>query len=164
VHRPVPPPVSKALAMVLSTNSLAKKLLGMQLMVEPVALTIFQEVRRVSPEPVLAELLGYFERDEARHIALGVNHLPKVVKNLSAFQISSLIMWQMKLFMLELYGLRELKNDFEVLGLDIENVFLLAEQKQLTALQDFVTQMGLNPKLWLPVQYFIRLQKRRLLS
>ena len=59
--RPVPRPVEEALSMVLKTNNLAKKLLGMQLMVEPVALTIFQEIRRVSPEPVLSDLLEYFE-------------------------------------------------------------------------------------------------------
>ena len=162
--RGIPKPVSQALEMVLSTDNLAKKLLGMQLMVEPVALTIFQEVRRVSPEPVLSELLRYFERDEARHVALGVHHLPDVVKDLGPLQITSLIIWQMKLFMLELHGLRELKNDFEILGLDIENIFLLAEQKQLAALQDFVKELGISPKIWKPIQYFIRFQKKRLLS
>ena len=163
-QRPIPKPVSKALNLVLSTDNLAKKLLGMQLMVEPVALTIFQEVKRVSPEPVLAELLGYFERDEARHVALGVNHLPKVVKDLNTIQISSLVLWQMRIFMLELHGLKELKNDFEILGLDIENLFLLAEQKQLAALKDFVTQIGISPSMWLPIQYFVRLQKERIIS
>lgn len=163
-QRPIPKPVSKALDMVLATDNLAKKLLGMQLMVEPVALTIFQEVKRVSPEPVLAELLGYFERDEARHVALGVNHLPKIVEDLNTLQISSLILWQMRIFMLELHGLKELKGDFEVLGLDIEELFLLAEQKQLAALKDFVVQIGLSPKMWLPIQYFIRLQKARIIS
>jgi len=160
---PVPRPVQEALEMVLQTDNLAKKLLGMQLMVEPVALTIFQEIRRVSPEPVLAELLEYFERDEARHVALGVTHLPTVVKKLGVVQITSLIMWQMKLFMLELHGLKELRGDFEVLGLDIESVFALAEQKQLTALQDFVVELGISSRVWEPVQYFIRFQKKRFL-
>ena len=162
--QPVPKPVTQALDMVLNTDSLAKKLLGMQLMVEPVALTIFQEVKRVSPEPILAELLGYFERDEARHVALGVNHLPTVVRGLGVIQITSLVMWQMKIFMLELYGLRELREDFETLGLDIEGVFMLAEQKQLSALEDFITLLGLSPRLWQPVQQFIRIQKERLLK
>ena len=160
----VPEPVSQALKMILTTDNLAKKLVGMQLMVEPVALTIFQEVRRISPEPVLSELLEYFERDEARHVALGVHHLPNVVQDLGSLQIASLILWQMRLFMLELHGLRELKNDFETLGLDIENVFLLAEQKQLTALEDFVKELGLSPKVWRPIKYFIRFQKKRLLA
>ena len=162
--KPVPKPVSAALDMIMSTNSLPKKLLGMQLMVEPVALTIFQEVRRVSPEPVLADLLEYFERDEARHVALGVHHLPSIVKDLGPVKIMSLIMWQLRIFMLELKGLKELRKDFEALGLNIEDVFELAEKKQLNALKDFVKVLGLSPKVWEPIRYFIRYQKSRMLK
>ena len=164
VPRPVPSPVREALRMVVSTKNLSKKLLGMQLMVEPVALTIFQEVRRTSPEPILAELLEYFERDEARHVALGVYHLPSVVKDLSTPQLISLIMWQMRVFMLELHGLKELREDFEAIGLDPKDLFELAEKKQLSALQDFVAELGLSPKVWEPIRYFIRWQKERILQ
>jgi len=160
----IPEPVTQALEMVSSTTSLSKKLLGMQLMVEPIALTIFQEIRRVNPEPVLSELLEYFERDEARHVALGVYYLPEVVKNEGPFKILSLMMWQMRIFMLELQGLKELSADFEALGLETEAVFLLAEQKQLAALQDFVTELGMSPNVWKPLQHFIRMQKKRILT
>ena len=162
--RPVPKPVSQALKMVLETDDLAKKLLGMQLMVEPVALTIFQEVRRVSPEPVLAEILKYFERDEARHVALGVHHLPIVAKNLGPVRIMSLISWQLKIFMLELEGLKLLREDFIALGLSPEGLFDLAEKKQLDALREFVNELGLSSKVWEPVRYFVRYQKGRILS
>jgi len=161
--RPIPDPVSRALDMIMRTNSLPKKLLGMQLMVEPVALTIFQEIRRTSPEPVLAELLEYFERDEARHVALGVHHLPAVVKGMSPVRIASLITWQLRIFMLELQGLKELRSDFETLDINVEDIFKLAENKQLSALQDFVAEMGLSSKVWEPIRYFIRYQKSRLL-
>ena len=161
--RPVPQPVRQALHMVLSTKNLPKKLLGMQLMVEPVALTIFQEVRRTSPEPILAELLEYFERDEARHVAFGVYHLPDIVKDMSLPELISLITWQMRVFMLDLHGLRELKEDFEALGLDPVELFELAERKQLDALQDFVGELGLSRKVWEPIRYFIRWQKDRIL-
>ena len=160
----VPTPVREALDMVLSTKNLAKKLLGMQLMVEPVALTIFQEVRRVSPEPILSDLLELFEIDEARHVALGVYHLPAVVKDLGPARIMSLIMWQMKIFMLELEGLSQLKPHFEVIGLDAEELFSLAEKKQLDALRDFVSELGMSPKVWEPIRYFIKYQKKRVLS
>ena len=163
VPRPVPRPVSQALDMVANTKSLAKKLLGMQLMVEPVALTIFQEVRRTCPEPVLAELLEYFERDEARHVALGVYYLPAVVENLSTLELISLITWQLRVFMLELQGLRELKSDFELLGLDPKELFELAEKKQLSAMQDFVAELGISRRVWEPMRYFIRLQRDRML-
>jgi len=161
---PIPGPVRDALDMVLSTENLAKKLLGMQLMVEPVALTIFQEVRRVSPEPILSELLEYFERDEARHVALGVHHLPNIVKDIGPIQIISLIVWQMKIFMLELEGLKQLRPSFETVGLDTEELFFLAERKQLEALEDFVNELGISPTVWKPVRHFIRFQKTRMLS
>jgi hypothetical protein len=161
--RPIPCSVRQALNMVISTKSLPKKLLGMQLMVEPVALTIFQEVRRTSPEPILAELLEYFERDEARHVAFGVYYLPTVVKDMSFAELTSLITWQLRVFMLELHGLKELKSDFEALGLDPIALFELAERKQLDALQDFVVELGLSPKVWEPIRYFIRWQKNRVL-
>tara|TARA_R110000824_G_scaffold230253_1_gene417872 strand:- start:955 stop:1482 length:528 start_codon:yes stop_codon:yes gene_type:complete len=160
----VPTPVSEALQMVLSTKNLSKKLLGMQLMVEPVALTIFQEVRRVSPEPILSDLLEFFERDEARHVALGVYHLPEVVKDLGPVRIMSLIMWQMKIFMLELEGLSHLKPHFEAIGLNTEELFSLAEKKQLDALRDFVSELGMSPRVWEPIRYFIKYQKKRVLS
>ena len=52
------------------------KLLGMQLIVESVAVTLFRSVAQAGVEPVLSELLPYFERDEARHVGLGVLYLP----------------------------------------------------------------------------------------
>jgi len=159
----VPRPVEQALEMVASTDNLAKKLLGMQLMVEPIALTIFQEIRRVSPEPVLSDLLEYFEKDEARHVALGVYHLPEVVRGLNPFQILSLITWQLRLFMLELHGLKELRVDFEALGLNVEDVFEMAERKQLEALQEFVQHLGVNPRVWDPLRHFVRYRKSRVL-
>jgi hypothetical protein len=129
-----------------------------------VALTIFQEVRRTAPEPILAELLEYFERDEARHVAFGVYHLPTVVKDIALPELVSLIAWQMRVFMLELHGLKELKGDFETLGLDPIELFELAERKQLDALQDFVIELGLSRGVWEPIRYFIRWQKNRILT
>ena len=160
----VPGAVREALDMVLSTDNLAKKLLGMQLMVEPVALTIFQEVRRVSPEPVLSDLLEFFEIDEARHVALGVHHLPEVVRDLGPVRVMSLIMWQMKIFMLELKGLKKLRPHFEAIGLNAEDLFSLAEKKQLDALKDFVSELGMSPAVWEPIRYFVKYQKKRVLS
>jgi hypothetical protein len=66
--------------------------------------------------------------------------------------------------MLELHGLRELKDDFEALGLDLIELFELAEKKQLDALQDFVVELGLSRNVWEPIRYFIRWQKSRILA
>ena len=78
-----PPPLDywsrRVVGMTLGTKSLAKKLLGMQLTIETIALTIFQHVRELEVEPVLARLLPYYERDEARHVGLGIQMLPEMI-------------------------------------------------------------------------------------
>ena len=61
-----------ALNLVLDTDNLVQKLLGMQMLFEPTALTIFKIVRELHVEPVLSDLLHYFEKDEARHVGLGL--------------------------------------------------------------------------------------------
>ena len=55
----------------------------MQLTVETIALTIFQRVREIGVEPVLTDLLPYYERDEARHVGLGVQLVPQMMEKLS---------------------------------------------------------------------------------
>ena len=66
--------------------------------------------------------------------------------------------------MLELEGLKELRPHFEKIGLDAEKLFSLAEKKQLDALRDFVTELGMSPKIWEPIRYFIQYQKKRVLK
>ncbi len=48
------------------------KFLGMQIMIEGLALGAFGTLYRLTREPLLRELLGYVIRDEARHVAFGV--------------------------------------------------------------------------------------------
>ena len=159
VSRDLPPTVFRALSMVERANTLGKKLLGMQLMVEPIALTIFQELRRLNIDPVLSDLLPFFERDEARHVALGVQYLPQVIRKMNPVQITSLIAWQFRLFMLELSAMRELKKDLEILGLNPKKIFSLAESKQLDALDKFTIEMGVTPKIWIPLKKTIQIGK-----
>jgi len=125
--------VSKPLNFVLNTNSLAKKLLGMQLMIEPIAITIFKFVIQSKIDPVLCELLKLYEKDEARHIALGVKYLPSIINKMKYHEVVDLFVWQLRLMLMEVDGLKELKKDFENLGFDINEVYSLAETKQLEA-------------------------------
>jgi len=97
---------------VIEADSLGGKLLGMQLMVEPVAITIFRFIRETEVEPVLCELLSLYEQDEARHIALGVQHLPEVIKEMSFVEKIGLAIFQMKILLLEVEGLRYLEPSF----------------------------------------------------
>jgi hypothetical protein len=53
------------------------KFLGMQIMIEGLALGAFGTIRRVTREPLLRELLRYVITDEARHVHYGVLALRK---------------------------------------------------------------------------------------
>ncbi|MCZ7584767.1 MAG: ferritin-like domain-containing protein [Deltaproteobacteria bacterium] len=48
------------------------KFLGMQIMIEGLALGAFGTFRRITDEPLLKEMLGYVIGDEARHVQYGV--------------------------------------------------------------------------------------------
>ena len=160
----LPQSIETTLEMVTSTNNMAKKILGMQLMIEPVALTIFQKVREANVEPVLSDLLVYFEKDEARHVALGVNYLPVILNEMSATEILSLLVWQIRLFKLEVIGLRELQEDFKCLGIDPEKAFSLAEKKQLDALKLLSSKIKMGNWIWKPAKIFAENYKRRIFT
>lgn len=139
---PLPASADAVLQMIIRADSLAKKLVGMQMMVEPIALTIFQMIRTYTTEPVLCELLRYFERDEARHVALGVNYLPRLLRQLSHRELASYYVWQLRLIRLEIAGMRELEEDFRALGFPPREVFRLGQAKQLLAARHMAAAMG----------------------
>ena len=66
----------RLLVELLETENLLYKVVGMQLLVESTAVVMFRKIAEAKIEPVLTELLYYFERDEARHVGLGVLTLP----------------------------------------------------------------------------------------
>jgi hypothetical protein len=62
--------------------------LGMQIMVEGLALAAFGLMQAITPEPLLKQLLRYVMADEARHVAFGVLSLQEYYKELSAAELS----------------------------------------------------------------------------
>ncbi|MFO0723652.1 MAG: ferritin-like domain-containing protein [Myxococcota bacterium] len=103
---------------VLTTESVAEKLVGMQLFIETIAITLFRTVRELSIEPVLTELLPYYERDESRHIGLGIQHAPELLKNLSARDFAQLTAFQTKLLLTALVSLKRMELPLRRLGVD----------------------------------------------
>src|SRR3989442_12284471 len=61
--------------------------LGMQIMVEGLALAAFGFIHNLTTEPLLKKLLRYVMSDEARHVAFGVLWLKEVYDSLSASEI-----------------------------------------------------------------------------
>jgi len=160
IPEPLTPSVSYVLDEVLQTDNLAKKLLGMQLMIEPIALTIFRFARKINIEPVLTDLLEYYEIDEARHIALGIQYLPKVIKKMNKVQLAGLILWQAKIINAEMVGLKEIEDDILSLGLDPLEVFEYAEKKQMECLEILSREMGIGMSIWIPFKKVVQFKKR----
>ena len=61
--------------------------LGMQIMVEGLALAAFGLMHMVTPEPLLKQLLRYVMSDEARHVAFGVLSLKEYYEELTIPEI-----------------------------------------------------------------------------
>src|SRR4051812_2820107 len=61
--------------------------LGMQIMVEGLALAAFGFIHQLTTEPLLKQLLRYVMSDEARHVAFGVLSLKEYYADLSAAEL-----------------------------------------------------------------------------
>lgn len=69
---PVSPHLKTLLDMILKDSRWDMKFLGMQIMVEGLALAAFGMIRNNTHEPLLKALTAYVMGDEARHVAFGV--------------------------------------------------------------------------------------------
>lgn len=80
LHVPAPrldPYFAIGVRRLLATRDLTVKLFAMQLLAEGTAMVIFRFLADARIEPVLSEILPYIERDESRHVGLGVLYLPE---------------------------------------------------------------------------------------
>ncbi|MGH7812431.1 MAG: ferritin-like domain-containing protein [Candidatus Binataceae bacterium] len=88
--RPISPNLKHILDSTLETGDWLKKLVGMQIVVEGLALYSFRDMRNLTEEPLLKELLTYVARDESRHHAYGVQYVERCVPCLSKAQYGEL--------------------------------------------------------------------------
>jgi len=132
------------LSYIQGANHISKKLLGMQMMVEPLALTLFRIVREKDVDPVLSDLLIMFERDEARHVAFGMLHLPSVLREMTMAQRVDLWIWQFRGYMKQFQILYSLEESFEQLGIRPRRVYEAARKKQLNAINLMADEMGIQ--------------------
>lgn len=142
VPRGLGPRTTRTLLGTLQADTLAKKLVGMQMMIEPMALALFQLVRESEVEPVLCELLALYERDEARHVALGVLHLPRLLKGMTLAETIDLYSWEFGEYWNQVEMLAELRPHFAALGIDVRRVIEIARGKQIRANQLLQEELG----------------------
>ena len=129
---------------VLGTDDIAAKLLGMQLMIETIALAVFQEVREKRLEPVLADLMAYYERDEARHVGLGMQYMPELMKGMTPFELTRLFLFQAKLIGYALWENKVLERDFAKLGIDPRGIIERTRAKQALAMRAAIGALGVD--------------------
>ena len=103
---------------ILESDSLVHKLIGMQLLVESNALSIFKALADAKLEPVLTELLPYYERDEARHVGLGVMYLPQLLSELTRFEAAGVAAFQLRCIGLLISAGLPMREHFRTLGLE----------------------------------------------
>jgi hypothetical protein len=123
---------------ILETPSLVYKLIGMQLMVESNALAIFRGIVDARIEPVLADLLPYYERDEARHVGLGVMYLPRLLSRLSATETAGVVAFQLRAIGMLMSAGILMHDHFRNIGIDPRRM-----AEYTIKLQDDVTQQML---------------------
>jgi len=144
----MPLAAERLLASVMKANTPAKKLLGMQLQLEPTALCIFHAVREAGVCPILTELLQLFEKDEARHVGLGVQLLPSLMKTMSVPERVAFTGYSFKVATWSIRSMIELEPHIDALGMDPRHIAILGKSKQLLALQElWATAPGTKSRL-----------------
>jgi hypothetical protein len=108
----------------------------MQLQLEPMALTIFHALREVRVCPVLSELLQYYEKDEARHVGLGVQLLPTLLADMPIGASLAFTAYSFHVTTLSIWVLKDLEDDLRALGVDPRRVAVLGKSKQMIALEE----------------------------
>ena len=80
---PVMPGLKALLDKILSDPRWDLKFIGMQIIIEGLALAAFERQRAAAMDPLLKDIFYLVIRDEARHVTFGVNYLEEFVATLS---------------------------------------------------------------------------------
>jgi hypothetical protein len=86
-HYPINAHLKALLDDIISDSRWDMTYLGMQIMVEGLALAAFGFIRQLTTEPLLKQLLRYVMADEARHVAFGVLSLKEHYQQLSTKEL-----------------------------------------------------------------------------
>ncbi|MBS0431133.1 MAG: ferritin-like domain-containing protein [Proteobacteria bacterium] len=86
-HYPINPHLKLLLDQVVGDSRWDMTYLGMQIMVEGLALAAFRSMHDLTIEPLLRHILRYVMADESRHIAFGVVTLKELYSQLSAAEL-----------------------------------------------------------------------------
>jgi hypothetical protein len=84
---PINPNLKALLDMVLTDERWDLKFIGMQVLIEGLALAAFQAIAQTARDPVLRQAVQLVMRDEGRHVAFGINYLEDWIRALPQDEI-----------------------------------------------------------------------------
>jgi hypothetical protein len=142
---PLNPLARRVLLKILDTRSPLQKLSGMQLLVETLALAIFKKVAETRVEPVLTDLLGYIERDESRHVGLGVLYLPKLLARATPMERARLGAFTFECFLFTIASGRRHHQDFIAVGIDHRDLAMTSARFHHRIVGEMAEAAGLRP-------------------
>lgn len=93
MHYPINKNLKLLLDKILTDERWDLKFIGMQIIIEGLALAAFQTTKETSNCALLRQLVHYVIRDEARHVTFGVNYLEDFLKTLTEEEVEDRAMF-----------------------------------------------------------------------
>jgi hypothetical protein len=151
---PVDPLLKAVLDEILATNLWELKLLGMQMIVEGLAIAAFNLMRKQTGDATLGQLLDYVLQDEGRHVNFGYFALRRAIPDMEAAKREYLEDFTFRVCDLmyardERTGFQSIKHVWNELGWDGDEIWrdTVAHSQTTKAFNSFLFQENLMPRL-----------------
>src|SRR5437762_8661176 len=151
---PVDPLLKALIDEILATNLWELKLLGMQMLIEGLAIAAFNLMRKQTGDPTLAELLDYVLQDEGRHVNFGYFALRRSIPALDAARREYLEDFALRACDAiyardERTGFQSIKHVWNELGWDGDKIWrdTVAHSQTTKAFNSFLFHENLMPRL-----------------
>jgi hypothetical protein len=151
---PVDPLLKGLIDEILATNLWELKLLGMQMLIEGLAIAAFNLMRKQTGDPTLAELLDYVLQDEGRHVNFGYFALRRSLPDLDPAKREYLEDFCFRACDLmyardERTGFQSIKHVWNEMGWDGDKIWrdTVANSQTTKAFNSFLFKDNLMPRL-----------------
>ncbi len=125
IHYPMTPWLKQLIDVTLQTENYMKIMIGMNMIVEGLALGAFNNMYRQTDEPLLKSITFNVMRDESRHVSFGHAYLTPIVANMHADDVEDLAQFAFDGVNILVQGQTEMDAGFlkvlEVSGIDPED-------------------------------------------
>ena len=151
---PVDPLLKAVLDEILATNLWELKLLGMQMIVEGLAIAAFNLMRKQTGDATLGQLLDYVLQDEGRHVNFGYFALRRAIPDMEVAKREYLEDFTFRVCDLmyardERTGFQSIKHVWNELGWDGDKIWrdTVAHSQTTKAFNSFLFHENLMPRL-----------------